>query len=319
MTILNLSHSRYLTQTPDFLKLPNLEKVKLKDCKSLVKVDDSIGRLEKLFFIDLEGCISLNKLPETLTELKLLQTLIISDCTKLESLPKDLGKMESLTTLKVENTCMQELPSTILGLKKLEYLSASRCKTPPPNSLAEILWSWIFSRKHMNSVFLPKSLQGLESLRTLRLESCNLSDDAIPTDIGSSLVSLEELDLRDNDFHGLPCSLSLLSKLRTLHLDDCTKLKQIQNLPTNLNTLTASDCKALESVSDLSKLESMLSLRVNGCPNLVEISGLHELLPFMQEIDLKGSSKMKQWFKENNLQVLSQPTLFKLMLLITSY
>ncbi|KAI9081649.1 hypothetical protein K1719_036385 [Acacia pycnantha] len=35
---LNLSHSSYLTQTPDFTKLPNLEMLVLKDCPSLMLV-----------------------------------------------------------------------------------------------------------------------------------------------------------------------------------------------------------------------------------------------------------------------------------------
>ncbi|RDX67768.1 TMV resistance protein N, partial [Mucuna pruriens] len=37
LKILNLSHSKYLTETPDFSKLPSLEKLILKDCPSLCK------------------------------------------------------------------------------------------------------------------------------------------------------------------------------------------------------------------------------------------------------------------------------------------
>ncbi|MCH89101.1 TMV resistance protein N, partial [Trifolium medium] len=35
LKVLNLSHSKYLKSTPDFSKLPNLEKLILKDCPSL--------------------------------------------------------------------------------------------------------------------------------------------------------------------------------------------------------------------------------------------------------------------------------------------
>ncbi|MCI18744.1 TMV resistance protein N-like, partial [Trifolium medium] len=35
LKILNLSHSHYLTHTPDFSNLPNLEKLVLKDCPML--------------------------------------------------------------------------------------------------------------------------------------------------------------------------------------------------------------------------------------------------------------------------------------------
>ncbi|RDX60597.1 TMV resistance protein N, partial [Mucuna pruriens] len=37
LKILNVSHSKYLTETPDFSKLPSLEKLILKDCPSLCK------------------------------------------------------------------------------------------------------------------------------------------------------------------------------------------------------------------------------------------------------------------------------------------
>ncbi|KAJ7961791.1 TIR-NBS-LRR disease resistance protein [Quillaja saponaria] len=51
LKILNLSHSRSLTQTPDFSKLPNLEKLILKDCPSLSMVDESIGSLNRLILV----------------------------------------------------------------------------------------------------------------------------------------------------------------------------------------------------------------------------------------------------------------------------
>jgi len=38
----NLSHSMYLTNTPDFSKLPNLEKLIKKDCQTLSEVHSSV-------------------------------------------------------------------------------------------------------------------------------------------------------------------------------------------------------------------------------------------------------------------------------------
>ncbi|PNY01589.1 disease resistance protein (TIR-NBS-LRR class), partial [Trifolium pratense] len=41
LKILNLSHSHHLTQSPDFSKMPNLEKLVLKDCRKLSEVSPS--------------------------------------------------------------------------------------------------------------------------------------------------------------------------------------------------------------------------------------------------------------------------------------
>ncbi|KAJ1393717.1 Leucine-rich repeat domain superfamily [Sesbania bispinosa] len=54
LKILNLSHSHYLTQTPDFSRLPNLEKLILKDCPQLSEVHSTIGDLKFLILLNLK-------------------------------------------------------------------------------------------------------------------------------------------------------------------------------------------------------------------------------------------------------------------------
>ncbi|BFG23843.1 hypothetical protein CerSpe_101170 [Prunus speciosa] len=63
LKILNLSHSHSLVTTPDLSGVPNLEKLILKDCINLVVIDESLGNLEKLIFLNLKDCRSLMKLP----------------------------------------------------------------------------------------------------------------------------------------------------------------------------------------------------------------------------------------------------------------
>ncbi|RDX86922.1 TMV resistance protein N, partial [Mucuna pruriens] len=62
LKIINLSHSKNLTETPDFSKLPYLEKLILKDCSRLCKVHESIGDLHNLILINLKDCTSLGNL-----------------------------------------------------------------------------------------------------------------------------------------------------------------------------------------------------------------------------------------------------------------
>ncbi|MCH84083.1 TMV resistance protein N, partial [Trifolium medium] len=104
LKILNLSHSMHLKSTPDFSKLPNLEKLIMKDCQSLSEVHPSIGDLKNILLINLKDCTSLGNLPIEIYQLASVKTLILSGCPNIDKLEEVIGKMESLTTLAAKNT-----------------------------------------------------------------------------------------------------------------------------------------------------------------------------------------------------------------------
>lgn len=60
LRILNLSHSVELIETPDFSRLPNLERLILNGCSSLIEVKASLNKIELL---DVTNCSSLRNLP----------------------------------------------------------------------------------------------------------------------------------------------------------------------------------------------------------------------------------------------------------------
>ncbi|KAJ7961680.1 Disease resistance protein (TIR-NBS-LRR class) [Quillaja saponaria] len=123
LKILNLSHCHFLTQTPDFLELPNLEKLILKDCPNLSAVHESIGCLNGLVLVNLRDCKCLGNLPRSIYKLKAVKTLILSGCSKIDRLEEDLEQMESLTTLIADNTGIKQMPFSIVKLKSiLEYI-----------------------------------------------------------------------------------------------------------------------------------------------------------------------------------------------------
>jgi Leucine-rich repeat (LRR) protein len=336
LKFLNLSHSHHLAQTFNFVGFPNLEKLILKDCTSLFEVHQSIGDLNKLVFVNLEGCRSLQSLPKSFYRLKYLQTLILSGCSRLDNLAEELGEMESLTTFLADNTAIRQVPRTIVRLKNLKYLSLCGCRGPPSKSLFSLFWSWIFPMKSPKSVgLLPASLQGLNSLSELNLSHCNLTDDAIPKDLGS-LCALQSLDLQNNHFHSLPSSLGGLSKLQNLLLDNCTNLQSITDLPQNLEFMRANHCTTLERMPSLGGLSKLEHISLNYCTNLqsipdlppnlsflflcncnklAEISGLDKGLKCGARIDLTQCSNLTNHLKKSILQVLSLSYLFILLLI----
>ncbi|KAJ7950636.1 TIR-NBS-LRR disease resistance protein [Quillaja saponaria] len=301
LTILNLSHSQHLIQTPDFSKLPNLEQLILKNCTGLYLVHESIGNLKRLVFLNLRDCKCLRNLPRSFYKLKSLETLILSGCSKIDHLADELGEMESLITLIADNTAIKKVPYTIGRLKNLRYLSLCGCKGSPSKSFPSLLWSWISRRQSPQSPsLLPTSLQGLNSLRSLYLADCNLSDDTIPKDLGS-LPSLTDLNLSSNSFTSLPSSLRGLSKLHSLWLDHCVKLRSIPDLPTRLSALYATNCPALETTPNLSEISTLQTLSLTNCHNLVEIPGF-EMLNSVRSIQMGGCHKITNTVRDSMLK-----------------
>ncbi|KAJ6744459.1 TMV RESISTANCE PROTEIN N-LIKE [Salix purpurea] len=99
--------------------------------------------------------------------------------------------------------------------KNLKDLSLCGCKGSTSTTLASRLRSWFLPPSPTN--LLPPSFHGLDKLTTLSLRDCNLSDDALPRDLGS-LRSLTNLELGRNSFRSLPASLSNLLRLTGFEL-----------------------------------------------------------------------------------------------------
>ncbi|XP_024169380.1 disease resistance protein RUN1-like isoform X1 [Rosa chinensis] len=128
LEILNLSHSHYLRQSPDFSQLPYLKYLILKDCVSLPEIDKSIGFLYGLALLNLKGCTMLKDLPEDFYKLIHVKTLVLSGCSRFENLSKHIGKMICLKTLVISGTAISEVPSSVDKMRNLDFLSRQGLK-----------------------------------------------------------------------------------------------------------------------------------------------------------------------------------------------
>ncbi|XP_058217972.1 disease resistance protein RPV1-like [Rhododendron vialii] len=276
LKILNLSHSHSLARTPDFIVLPNLEKLILEDCTRLVEIHESIGDLARLVLLNLKDCSSLRKLPRSIGLLKSLETLDISGCSNLENWPTEMVNMDSLTVLRAENvTGITQSPITIQNVKawySFIWLSPLKPKRNPATS-------WASS--------LPRSLV------KLHLRGCNLSDDAFPKDL-SNLSLLRELDLSNNPIISLPDCIRSLTGLEILCVCSCTRLRSLVVLQ-DLKNLQFMSCWSLEKIilpeyeiagffCGFRKLTSpgeygILGSSSGSTPMLVEFSGRYKLEP----------------------------------------
>ncbi|CAL9006581.1 unnamed protein product [Prunus brigantina] len=209
LKILDLSHSHSLTETMDFSYCPNLEKLVLVDCTSLIYVHESIGKLERLIYLNMKDCKNLRMLPRNIYMLKSLETFIISGCSNLNGLSIEmLRNMDSLKVLETDG-----IPISELWLERSSSILGSL-----PCSLVELsLWG------------------------------CNLSDDAFPMDF-SHLSSLQRLNLGNNPFGSLPNCIKGLTRLHELSFNNCTSLKSLLRVP-KMNELDIANCISLEKIT----------------------------------------------------------------------
>ena len=237
---MDLSHSKYLIETPNLSRVTNLERLVLEDCVSLCKVHPSLRDLKNLKFLSLKNCKMLKSLPSGPYDLKSLEILILSGCSKFEQFLENFGNLEMLKELYADGTALRELPSSLSLSRNLVILSLEGCKGPPSAS-------WWFPRRSSNSTgFRLHNLSGLCSLSTLNLSYCNLSDE---TNLSSLVLlsSLEYLHLCGNNFVTLP-NLSRLSRLEDVQLENCTRLQELPDLPSSIGLLDARNCTSLKNV-----------------------------------------------------------------------
>ncbi|RHN41233.1 putative leucine-rich repeat domain, L domain-containing protein [Medicago truncatula] len=316
------------------------------DCKLLNKLPDSFKNLASIIELKLDGT-SIRYLPDQIGELKQLRKLEIGNCCNLESLPESIGQLASLTTLNIVNGNIRELPASIGLLENLVTLTLNQCKMLKqlPASVGNLksLCHLMMMGTAMSD--LPESFGMLSRLRTLRMAKnpdlvskyaentdsfvipssfCNLTllseldacawrlSGKIPDEF-EKLSLLKTLNLGQNNFHSLPSSLKGLSILKELSLPNCTELISLPSLPSSLIMLNADNCYALETIHDMSNLESLEELKLTNCKKLIDIPGL-ECLKSLRRLYLSGcnacSSKVCKRLSKvvlRNFQNLSMP------------
>ena len=87
LKFIELKRSQNFFKTPDFTKIPVLEKLVLEDCINLREIHPSIGVHKKLALLNLKGCKNLRSLPRKF-EMESLEILILSECSNLKTIPE---------------------------------------------------------------------------------------------------------------------------------------------------------------------------------------------------------------------------------------
>ncbi|KAM7461536.1 hypothetical protein LguiA_029657 [Lonicera macranthoides] len=227
--------------------LESLEELHLRTA-AIKEVPSSIEHLSRLVSLSLIACKNLLSLPSAICKLKRLKYLSLSGCSEVETLPEELGSLGCLMQLHLDGTAITQPPLSIGGLNNLSFLS---CRNSPQSSTSPLQFLFPLKRKRQEDStrsLVLLSVSGLHSLNYLNVGGCNMFDGAIPTDL-EPMCSLEVLYLNGNYFTNIP-SLSQLSQLSWLYLDDCKMLDALPELPSSIEKLSANDCPSLRLFAD---------------------------------------------------------------------
>ena len=181
---IDLSYSVNLTRTPDFTGTPNLEKLVLVGCTSLVKIHPSIALLKRLKIWNFRDCKSIKSLPSEV-HMEFLETFDVSGCSKLKKIPEFVGQMKRLSELSLGGSAVEKLPSSIEllseSLVKLD-LNESVIREQPYSLFLKqqnlmVSSFGFFPRKSPHPLIpLVASLKHFSCLRELKLNGCNICE-----------------------------------------------------------------------------------------------------------------------------------------------
>ncbi|KAM5552787.1 hypothetical protein ABKV19_025146 [Rosa sericea] len=217
----------------------------------------SVTLLTGLEVLKLRNCGNLTTLPCNIYEFQNLKFLDASYCPKLTTFPEIPKKMDSLRTLFLRGSDIRELDQSIGNLTGLQILDLEGCKNLTTlrcsiygglQNLAKLylyncskLARFPTNTKMLNvdgcSLSLPK-------LQEFSVKGCGLSDcDFLMT--LDCRKTLNWLGLSFNNIVSVPACITKFVNLRWLYLNGCKRLREIPELPLNVQA-HISGCESLE-------------------------------------------------------------------------
>lgn len=165
---IDLSYSTYLSQFPDLSQAPHLESMNLEGYRSLLQVPSYFQYFDKLKVLNLSGNSNLKNLsaiPQSITYLDL-------EDTGIEELPSSIGSLDKLYSLVLRNCKgLKNLPSSMYKLKSLDHLNLFGCSSL--DNFPELPTDIRYLNLNGTAIEqVPSQIEGLSSLHILDLSNC---------------------------------------------------------------------------------------------------------------------------------------------------
>ncbi|KAM5551801.1 hypothetical protein ABKV19_026582 [Rosa sericea] len=337
LIVLNLKDCKSLQSLPSRIEMESLETLILSNCSKVKKIPEfvgnmerlsvlyldetaieelpvSIGRLSSLVSLNLSNCRNLVCLPSTINKLKSIKDLNLSGCLKLGKHQVNVGVMDGFEETDVNSGSAIEMSPTHDRRKYVRGSIFHGCKVVW-RSLKKALPSGLVQKVNTEpkSFHLPISqkvntepmsfrlpISGLCNLTYLNLSNCNLGEGAFANEFGY-FPSLVTLNLSGNNFVRLPSGIGLLSRLENFNLENCKRLQELSDLPSNsILDLRADGCTSLKYLFDASNLDRLTKSYFNfiNCFNLNGNQGCNNIaFEMLKTFMYQGISNSRETFQ----------------------
>lgn len=310
----------YFVKGKNFEHIPNqVHTLKLACCRSLT---DSgllnIAHCTSLRHLQLLGCPQItNSGLRVLSNVRNLEFLDLSGCSKLTN-DCALSHLSSLKVLKLAHCHRLSEFGFLQPMTKLELLDLSWCSSFDDESSTNLCG--LSELRHLNVRGCYRVTdEGLRCVSSLPLTVLNIC--------GCINVSMEQVDLPHTmeELHASGCehvatldSLSGLSRLRQLRLDDCIELHDVRALSSlpKLQLLDLTECADVSDLTPLTVATDLRELRLTSCRRIKNLEPLAKLtrlrVLYAQFCDLRddglASLSKLQTLRELNLTACSRVT-----------
>ncbi|MBA0687345.1 hypothetical protein Goari_014892, partial [Gossypium aridum] len=216
---------------------------------------------------------------------------VIEDENRIEELLKE-RKLNSCTAISLPYSSNNKLPDNLEcpGLKLLVLFNKNPSLEVPDNFFERMSELLILDFTGMDFASLPSSFTSLSNLQRLRFDECKLNDIAI---VGK-LKELDTLKILSSDIQRLPQEIGGLTRLKSLDLSNCSKLKVIPE----------------KIISGLPYLEELLMRNsfdqwdVKGNASLSELKSLSGIKNLLYELDGTGFPQLENLYIQNGPELL---------------
>jgi len=270
------------------LTLPLLRELDLK-FNNIIRITDNIEKSNTLELLDL-SYNRITRLPESIGALSSIKTLNLK-ANRLVALPDAIGALKSMKILNLRYNKLKAIPESINSLTNLRILDlhGNKLEQVPKLSglenLIELELGWNNIEDLTN---LSQSLGLKSALKTFSIGGNKISA-LNPEDI-STLRSLKELNLYDNNLTTLPENIGEIESLEVLNLRNNNRITSIpESIKTlsSLKKLNLSWCSLTELPEWIGELRSLEELNLWGNQIKMIPKSIEETVKTLRRLDVK--------------------------------
>ncbi|XP_024197234.2 disease resistance protein RPP2B-like [Rosa chinensis] len=210
-----------------------------------------------------------------------------------------MGEMDCFEETDVNSGSAIEMSSTHDRRKYVRGSIFHGCKVIW-RSLNKFLPSGLVPKVNTEPMSFHLPISGLCNLTYLNLSNCNLGEGAFANEFGY-FPSLVTLNLSGNNFVRIPSGIRLLSKLENFNLENCKRLQELSDLPSNsILDLRADGCTSLRYLFDASNLNRLNKSYFNfiNCFNLNGNQGRNNIaFEILKTFMYQGISNNRETFQ----------------------